>query len=434
MAIDNRRKGNEKEPEKSLQNKYSLPYGLCAKYGIWLPSDATPTDAWNALKEAGIKPSDVYKDLEENGKVDKIKPTGEKVEESKEATKKKIKDEKIEKITEQEVIDKIVESLTEEEKAGFYKEFIKQKYKNNSYVSLAGFSVHELALTFDDYYGDEDNQDFTDWVNSHWIDTNKLNNTEQKQEDTTNDTFESKTFEEDAYSKDRKDKALWFKGSDGKQKSQEQYTPVLSKVWATATQKQKKDAYNYTEGSGKFNRPLRGYKGHWGYTGYEGVGNVDLNYEGAESSIKGLTNLIEKSSYKEDIWVQRGVSWDAAQRFLGISGNFTHDKVQSLIGKEVKDFGFYSTGASKGTGFAAEPVIFNTYCPAGTKMLYCAPFSYYGGEKMSWDGKKATGGQENEMLLQRQTTFRVTKAEEKHGTWYFDVEVIKQEIDDSVYK
>ncbi|MBQ3496080.1 MAG: hypothetical protein IJA76_05310 [Clostridia bacterium] len=53
---------------------------------------------------------------------------------------------------------------------------------------------------------------------------------------------------------------------------------------------------------------------------------------------------------------------------------------------------------------------------------------------MSWDGKTPAGGNENEMLLQRQTTFRVTKAEEKHGTWYFDVEVIKQEIDDSVYK
>ena len=28
-----------------------MPFGLCAKYGIPLPKDATPRDAWNALKE-----------------------------------------------------------------------------------------------------------------------------------------------------------------------------------------------------------------------------------------------------------------------------------------------------------------------------------------------------------------------------------------------
>ncbi len=32
-----------------------LPFGLCKKYGIDLPDDATPKDAWDALKENGIE-------------------------------------------------------------------------------------------------------------------------------------------------------------------------------------------------------------------------------------------------------------------------------------------------------------------------------------------------------------------------------------------
>ena len=32
-----------------------LPFGLCKKYGIDLPDDATPKDAWEALKENGIE-------------------------------------------------------------------------------------------------------------------------------------------------------------------------------------------------------------------------------------------------------------------------------------------------------------------------------------------------------------------------------------------
>ena len=67
-------------------------------------------------------------------------------------------------------------------------------------------------------------------------------------------------------------------------------------------------------------------------------------------------------------------------------------------------------------------------------MLYCAPFSQYNGAGMNWDGKTALGGSENEMLLQRQTTFKVTKGECKAGKWYFDIEVTKQEINDDVYK
>lgn len=54
---------DEAEEEKKGGN-IGLPFGLCAKYGIYLPSTATPRDAWNALKDkTGMAPEDFYRDL-----------------------------------------------------------------------------------------------------------------------------------------------------------------------------------------------------------------------------------------------------------------------------------------------------------------------------------------------------------------------------------
>lgn len=45
-----------------------LPFGLCERFGIALPKNATPRDAWNALKgEIGITPQKAYDDLKDNG-------------------------------------------------------------------------------------------------------------------------------------------------------------------------------------------------------------------------------------------------------------------------------------------------------------------------------------------------------------------------------
>ena len=54
---------DEAEEEKKGGN-IGLPFGLCAKYGIYLPQNATPRDAWNALKDkTGMTPEDFYRDL-----------------------------------------------------------------------------------------------------------------------------------------------------------------------------------------------------------------------------------------------------------------------------------------------------------------------------------------------------------------------------------
>ncbi len=82
----------------------------------------------------------------------------------------------------------------------------------------------------------------------------------------------------------------------------------------------------------------------------------------------------------------------------------------ALVGKTLTDTGFMSCGAAKGTGFGGN--ILNIYCPRGTKMLYI-------------DGRSAYAS-ENEMLIQRNTRFRVTKVEKKGLRYYIDIEVIGQ--------
>jgi hypothetical protein len=64
-----------------------------------------------------------------------------------------------------------------------------------------------------------------------------------------------------------------------------------------------------------------------------------------------------------------------------------------------EDQGFGSGGAGKGTGFSEKDIIFNIYCPKGTKMAY-----------MNTKGQFASSKYENEMILQRGYSFKITKA------------------------
>ena len=55
---------NETEQPKGSVGNTRLPFGLCAKYHIALPYDATPRDAWNALRSGvGLTPDKVYAEL-----------------------------------------------------------------------------------------------------------------------------------------------------------------------------------------------------------------------------------------------------------------------------------------------------------------------------------------------------------------------------------
>lgn len=238
-------------------------------------------------------------------------------------------------------------------------------------------------------------------------------------------------FDDDAYSKSRKDSALWFRDSQyNKEKIDEVLRKQTSEIWLSSSEIAKDAAFSYTEGSCYLNEPLRGMN----YTGRKG--NKIF-----KSHCNELTNMISRAKREFDYWIQRGDYENGFGARFNLNLYDYINNPQGLVGKIGYEAGFLSTGSTKHTGFSSYPVISNIYCPRGTEGLYCEPFSYYGydvngiGNQMNymngrkWDGsmKQKYFGREFETLLQRGTTFRITKAEYKNGKWYIDMEVIKQE-------
>ena len=216
------------------------------------------------------------------------------------------------------------------------------------------------------------------------------------------------------YSNERRNKAMWTssaKDADDKVRNTSGF------VWQKASAHEKLSAYRYTAGSSYINEPLRGQK----YIGqYYGKYN-------SQKDIDTLTNIVGKSFYNFDIWVQRGVDKTG---FRGLFGFDIDDiSVNNLKGKTAVEKGFSSCSVIKGGGFENKAIIYNIYCPSGTKMLYAEPFSAFGmGPGKAWDGisKQNSFGGETEMILQRSTKFRIAKAEYKNGRYYVDLEVIEQ--------
>lgn len=231
---------------------------------------------------------------------------------------------------------------------------------------------------------------------------------------------------DDAFTQARKDAAMWAKST---QEADKQLRKVCGDVWQAASRTERHAIYDYTSGSGKFNRPLSGFQGGWGNYNNKGVGNVDLNYEGAYKEIKSMTDIISKSTYDFDVWLQRGCGTEAIESFLGLPngtlGRMTHDQLQQFVDRESRIFSFTSTGVAKGKGFSGN-VIMNIYAPKGTQMMYAEPFSAFGnGGGKSWNGidPQSTFGYESEMIIQRGAYYRITKIEKSNGTIYIDLEI-----------
>ena len=237
-----------------------------------------------------------------------------------------------------------------------------------------------------------------------------------------------------AYTQDRKDAALWAKSPAEADKV---LRDKAGEVWRGSTSQEKYAAYDYTCGSGKFNRPLSGFEKPYAQSGSgwepkwnKGVGKVWIDYEGAGDEIRQLTNMIERSTYDTDMWLQRGCGTNAIESFFGVSpgtlSNMTEAQLQQYVGQSNRIYSFVSTATAKGKGFGGE-VIMNIYAPKGSQMIYAEPFSCFGsGGKLNWDGmaKQSTFGYESEMLLQRGGSYTVTKIERTgRGTIYMDVEL-----------
>lgn len=245
----------------------------------------------------------------------------------------------------------------------------------------------------------------------------------------------------EAFTQARKDKAYWFTDSNGSTRAADAVLRDKSgEVWRTAVTDEKNAIYDYTQSYHKFNEPLRGIE--YGTNKYLGVGNVDLNQIGVngygykvgqvKKEIDAMTDIIEKSSYDFDIWVNRGTGLNGMDKFFGIDPSDFYlsesELAAKLVGTTPTEYGFMSTGVAKGKGFSGA-IKMNIYCPEGTKMMYAEPFSAFGnGAGKHWDGISTQSyfGSEAEMILQRGTQFRVTKVEKSGSIWYIDMDVIGQ--------
>lgn len=243
---------------------------------------------------------------------------------------------------------------------------------------------------------------------------------------------------DDAFSQERKDAAIWAKTT---KEADDVLRDTCGEVWRTSPPIQKNAIYDYTQSYHKFNEPLRGIE--YGSEKFLGVGNMDLDqigvsYQGwkpgqMRKEINAMTDIISKSTYKEDFWLQRGCRFKGMDKFF----NVPMDRLQSATQAELEqlllnttptEYGFCSCGVAKGKGFSGD-IILNIYAPSGTQMMYVEPFSAFGnGGGKNWDGiaKQGSFGQESEIILQQGTKFRVTKVEKTPGMIYIDLEVIEQ--------
>ena len=243
---------------------------------------------------------------------------------------------------------------------------------------------------------------------------------------------------DDAFSQERKDAAIWAKTT---KEADDVLRDTCGEVWRTSPPIQKNAIYDYTQSYHKFNEPLRGIE--YGSEKFLGVGNVDLDqigvsYQGwkpgqMRKEINAMTDIISKSTYKKDFWLQRGCRFKGMDKFFNVpmdrlQGATQAELEQLLLNTTPTEYGFCSCGVAKGKGFNGD-IILNIYAPSGTQMMYVEPFSAFGnGGGKNWDGiaKQGSFGQESEIILQQGTKFRVTKVEKTPGMIYIDLEVIEQ--------
>lgn len=231
-------------------------------------------------------------------------------------------------------------------------------------------------------------------------------------------------FDTDRFSQSRKDAAVWDKGNGAK--ADKALIDTASKQWIAATEKEKDFTYEYTHHYCDVNEPLQGRK-------YDNHQTKERFIE----KVNNITSYIEKNELPTDMWFTRGDDgMKVIESRIKFAGGSMPNNLQDLVGMEMQEGGFMSTGSRKGKGFNTRSVIMNIYAPKGTKAAYVEPFSAFGcGDKRSWDGvsRFSTYSSEHETLFQRGTRMRITKVYEEGGKTYIDCEVIGQELRDLSY-
>ena len=211
-----------------------------------------------------------------------------------------------------------------------------------------------------------------------------------------------------AYGKYRKDQAVWNKNY---QETLKKYGDEWDlKKWPKISSEGRSALIEYTGSYNKFNEPLRSKP----YIGDKSLAHLG----GFSKAINAMTEAIDQCTWSDDIWVQRGVDASNCPIFSVDGKNKVNisslDKIdlKNLVGTRFKEDGFYSSAGSKGSGFAHKNLIINTYCPKGTKMAYMNTKGHY------------SDGVEDEFILQRGYSYRITKVEKRAGKMYLDCEVL----------
>ena len=194
------------------------------------------------------------------------------------------------------------------------------------------------------------------------------------------------------YSQSHKDKAVWCKSMA---ESKKLFPSINTKG---CTSKEISALEKYTGSYSAINEPLRGIK----YGNYNDKKHVFIE------QVKQMTAAIDKSVIDFDFWTQRGTG---AINFPNtkINSNTSIEELNNLVGQTFEDQAFVSTGAAKGTGFASHNIIMNIYCPKGTKAAYVPEISHFSSE--------------NELIIQRGYSYKVTKVEKKNGIIYLDCDL-----------
>lgn len=215
---------------------------------------------------------------------------------------------------------------------------------------------------------------------------------------------------DDPFTQARKDAALWFDNSNGGFNAADKYfDPPAQTIFKNATPEEFDGFYTYTQGSGGHNRPLAGFQkpyyasgSGWEEKYFVGEKQVWIDYEGKGDQIRRLTDLVNKSEYTDDVWLQSGQDFATLEGFLkipyGTLQTMSDADLQQFIGTRKRFFSFISTAVNEGGGsiFNDKPMKLNIYAPKGSKMLYASD-------------KGAFGKAENEMILQRGGSYEITK-------------------------
>ena len=166
-------------------------------------------------------------------------------------------------------------------------------------------------------------------------------------------------FDDSCYTQQRRNSAKWNKTA--KAGNDFFFEEDSVDQWTGFTDDQKDALYRYTSGSSYLTEPLRAIKGH--YYAYDGrpIGQ----------DIENATVALNKCALKKDAWLKRDDNpWCVEYVFQIPDLNAFKADPSKLVGMTGIDRSFISCASCKESYFGTKDVVYNIYCPKGTKAIY----------------------------------------------------------------